>query len=224
MFNILHQNGFRIINLTDGDLLKEAVRLIDKGKADGINLNYIRNRRTDLEPLRNAQNIKCLTVNDYPSTYQYDYSVIHSLKNLEQLSVYTTDKKEIDFSVFPFLKSVALTWRPKAKSLFDCSQLQRLFINRYKGDDLHEVSRLKNLKYLRVNLGSITSLSGLKEITELEELLLMQTTKLEDIEDLFKLRHLKYLRIDNCRKVKNISAVKKIGIPLLEIVGTTPKE
>lgn len=224
MLDILHQGDYRIVHLTDGDLLNEAVKLIDKGKADGINLNYIRNWRTDLEPLRNSQTIKCLTVNDYPPSMQYDYSAVQTLTNLQHLSINTTDKKEIDFSAFPVLTSVALTWRPKAKSLFSCVQLQRLFLNRYTGQDLSEVSNLKNLKFLRVNLGSVVSLKGLEEITGLEELMLMQATKLEDIENILALKHLKRLRVDNCKRVKNISAVKKMNIPKLEIVGTTPDE
>ncbi|HWI93533.1 MAG TPA: hypothetical protein VNT20_19770 [Flavisolibacter sp.] len=222
MLDILQQGDYRIVHLTDGELLSEAVKLIDRGKADGINLNYIRNRRKDLEPLRNSKTIKCLVVNDYPPSMQYDYSAVQTLTNLQHLSINTTDKKEIDFSAFPFLTSVALTWRPKAKSLFGCVQLQRLFLNRYTGQNLTELSNLKNLKFLRVNLGAVTSLSGLKAITGLEELMLMQTTKLEDIEDLLTLKHLKRLRIDNCKRVKNIDAVKKMNIPKLEIRGTTP--
>lgn len=224
MLDILQQGDYKIVHLTDGELLSEAVKLIDKGKADGINLNYIRNWRTDLEPLRNSNTIKCLAVNDYPPSMQYDYSAVQTLTNLQHLSINTTDKKEIDFSAFPFLTSVALTWRPKAKSLFSCVQLQRLFLNRYTGQDLTELSSLKNLKFLRVNLGSVISLRGLKEITTLEELMLMQTTKLEDIEDLLTLKHLKRLRIDNCKRVRNISAVKRMNIPKLEIVGTTPDD
>lgn len=224
MLDILHQGDYRIVHLTDGELLREAIKLIDKGKADGINLNYIRNWRTDLEPLRNSQTIKCLAVNDYPPSMQYDYSAVQTLTNLQRLSINTTDKMEIDFSAFPVLTSVALTWRPKAKSLFSCVQLQRLFLNRYTGQDLSEVSNLKNLKFLRLNLGSVVSLKGLEEITGLEELMLMQATKLEDIENILALNHLKRLRIDNCKRVRNISLVKKMNIPNLEIVGTTPDE
>jgi len=223
MLDVLNQGDFKIVHLTDGELLTEAIKLIDKGKANGINLNYIRNWRTDLEPIRNSQTIKCLVVNDYPPSMQYDYSAIQTLTNLQHLSINTTDKKDIDFSVFPLLTSVTLTWRPKAKSLFQCVQLQRLFLNRYTGYDLHELFQLKNLKFLRINLGSITSLKGLEEITGLEELMLMQATKLEVIDDLLKLKNLKRLRIDNCKRVKNISSVKTMNIPKLEIVGTTPE-
>ena len=224
MLDILVNGDFKVVHLTDGELLPEAVTLIDKGKADGINLNYIRNWRKDLEPIRNSLSIKCIIVNDYPPSKQYDYSAIHSLRNLERLSVNTTVKKEIDFSVFPLLKSVALTWRPKAKSLFHCVQLQRLFLNRYPAADLAELSQLRNLKFLRINLGSVVSLNGLGHIVGLEELMLMQMTKLVDIEDLQKLKHLNRLRIDNCKHVKNIGTVKEMNILKLEIAGTTPEE
>jgi hypothetical protein len=224
MLDILIRSNYRIVHLTDGELLPEAVVLIEDGKADGINLNYVRNWRTDLEPLRNIQSIKCLIVNDYPPSIQFDYSAIFSLINLEHLSISTTDKNEINFSVFPLLKSVSLTWRKKAKSLFKCIQLESLVLNRYTGSDLSELSQLINLKFLRINLGSVVSLNGISELTGLEELMLMQVTKLEDIEDLLKLKHLDCLTLDNCKRIKNIRAVKEMKVRKLIIAGTTPKD
>ncbi len=222
MFNTLTIGGFKILQLNDGNLLPEALAFVDKGRADGINLNYIRNWRTDLEPLRVCKKIKCLIVNDYPPSMDYDYSAIHSLSSLIHLSVNTADKKEIDFTAFPKLTSVTLRWRSKASSLFRCSQLRDLFLGNYNQKDLSELSDLKNLKYLRINLGSVVSLTGLSNISGLEELLLMQATKLENIDDILELKHLKYLRIDNCRRVKNIDGIKKMKIAKLEIRGTTP--
>lgn len=224
MFNILTNGRFKILQLNDGNLLPEAVTFVDKGKADGINLNYIKNWRTDLEPLRTSKTMKCLIVNDYPPSINYDYSAIHSLSSLIHIAVNTTDKKEIDFSAFPKLISATLRWRPKASSVFRCTQLRDLFLGNYNEKDLSQLSGLKNLKYLRINLGSIISLNGLRNITGLEELLLMQATKLEDIADILELEHLKYLRIDNCKRVRNINSIKKMKIPKLEIVGTTPND
>jgi len=221
MFDILKIGSYKILHLTDGNLLPEAVAFVDKGKADGINLNYIRNWRTDLEPLRGSKTMKYLIVNDYPPSRQYDYSAIHLLHNLLHLSVNTSDKKEIDFSAFPNINSVTLRWRPKASSLFHCTQLQDLFLGNYTAKDLSQLSELINLKYLRINLGSVVSLKGLRHIVGLEELMLMQATKLEDIDDILELKHLKRLRIDNCKRVKNIGSIKKMNIPKLEIVGTT---
>ena len=224
MFNTLKIGGFKILQLNDGNLLPEAVAYVDKGKAEGINLNYITNWRTDLEPLRTSKTMKCLIVNDYPPSMNYDYSAIQSVSSLIHLSVNTADKKEIDFTAFPRLTSVALRWRPKASSLFRCTQLKELFLGNYNATDLSQLSELKNLKYLRINLGSVISLSGLQNISGLEELLLMQATKLEDINDILELKNLKYLRIDNCKRVKSIESIKKMKIPKFEIVGTTPTE
>jgi hypothetical protein len=222
MFNTLTIGCFKILQLSDGNLLPEAVAFVDKGMADGINLNYIRNWRTDLEPLRACKKIKCLIVNDYPPSMDYDYSAIHSLISLIHLSVNTADKKEIDFTAFPKLTSVTLRWRSKASSLSRCTQLRDLFLGNYNQKDLTELSDLKNLRYLRINLGSVVSLTGLRNISGLEELLLMQATKLENIDDILELKHLKYLRIDNCRRVNNIDSIKKMKIAKLEIRGTTP--
>ena len=49
-------------------------------------------------------NIKWLTVNDYPPSSKYDYTIIHKLEMIEHLSIYTNDKKEIEYSKFPNLK------------------------------------------------------------------------------------------------------------------------
>jgi hypothetical protein len=224
MFDILKIDEYKVVHLTDGELLPEAVAFVDKGKADGINLNYVRNWRTDLEPLKSSKTMKFLIVNDYPLSMKYDYSAIHSVSSLLHLSVYTADKKEIDFSAFPKLTSVALKWRPKAASLFHCKQLRHLFLGNYTEKDLSHLSELSNLKYLRINLGSVVSLKGLANLRGLEELWLTQVTKLENMDEMLELQRLKYLRIDNCKRIKNVSQIRRMKIAKLELAGTTPND
>jgi hypothetical protein len=166
--------------------------------------------------------MRFIAVNDYDHKMNYDYSAIHFLNSLEHLSVYATDTKEIDYSAFPLLKSTAIMWRPKAKSLFEKTKLKRLFLGKFKEPDLMPFNSLKELKYLRLNTGSLVSLKGIDAFNGLEELLLMQLTKLEDINPIQQLTKLKYLRIDNCSKVQNIETIKRLGVPKLEIAGTTP--
>jgi len=219
---VLEQNGYKVIHLTDGDLLTKAVAWVESGKAEGINLNFIRNHPSSLGQIKDSKQIRLLTINDYDHKKEYDYSAIHKLGSLKHLSIYTTDNKEIEFSAFSRLRSAAVMWRPKAKSLYERSSLKRLFLGKYKGQDLKDFHKLKQLEYLRLNTGSVVSLDGLSEFEHLEELWLMQCTKLEDISAIKLLKNLKYLRIDNCRNVRHIEIVKKLNIPVLEIVGTTP--
>ncbi len=219
---VLEQNGYKVIHLTDGDLLSKAVEWIEAGKAEGVNLNFTRNHPNSLELLKGSKQIRFLSVNDYDHKKEYDYSAVHSLSSLEHLSLYTTDKKEVDFSAFPRLTSLALMWRQRATSLFQKTGLRKLYLGKYNGQNLKDLDQLKKLEYLRLNTGSVVTLEGVSELQNLEQLWLMQCTKLEDINEIQHLNRLKYLRIDNCRNVRNIEVVKNMNIPKLEIVGTTP--
>jgi hypothetical protein len=224
MLDILQQNNYRIIHLTDGNLMKEAIELINSNMADGINFNFTRNFPKSLNALVNAQNIKVIQINDYDLKAEYDYSIIQKLPTLEQLSILTTDKKEINYLDFPFLKHTALYWRPKARSLFQCEKLESLFIGRYIGQDLAEFSNLTSLTYLRINTGSVVTLKGIESLRKLERLWLMQATKLEDIAGIESLSNLKQLYIDNCKAIKNIEIVKQLPSNIrLTFTGTTPR-
>lgn len=216
------QNGYRIINLTDGNKISDAVLLINESKADGINFNFICNYPSDIHLLRNAHEIKCVTINDY--SWDFDYSAIYQLKNLESLSIYTSDKKEIDYSKFPLLKRTAIFWRPKAKSLFKCKGLESLFIGKFRDTDLTNISALQNLTYLRINTGSVQSLKGIESLIKLEELYLMQVTNLKSIKGIDALNNLKLLRIDNCRNITDIHRIAGLDRSInVDIIGTTPK-
>jgi hypothetical protein len=216
---ILRQNNYNIVHLTDGKSIKKAVKLINDRHADGVNFNFIKNFPTNIDEIKLAKEIKYVQINDHG----YDYSAINHLSYLEDLSVYTTDKTEINFSNYPFLKRTAIFWRSKANSLFNCTNLELLFIGKYTDPDLTKFEFLKNLKYLRINTGSVKTLKGIDKLQNLQTLLLMQTTKLEDLEGIDKLPHLQHLRIDNCRNIKNIDIVAKLkNITRLQIVGTTP--
>lgn len=219
---IICQNNYNIVHLTDGKNIKEAVKLINDKHADGINFNFTKNFPVNINEIKLAKDIKYIQINDY--SWDFDYNAINYLSTLEHLSVYTSDKKEINFSLYPVLKSAAIFWRPRANSLFNCFNLEKLFIGKYNEPDLSKFKLLKNLKHLRVNTGSIKTLKGIEELQNLQTLLLMQATKLEELDGIEKLSNLQHLRIDNCKNVKNISILAKMkNITILEIVGTTPK-
>lgn len=218
---ILRQNNYDIIHLTDGKLTLEAVKLINDRRADGINFNFIKNFPSDINEIKLAQGIKYIQINDY--SWSFDYSAINYLSKLEHLSVYTTDKKEIDFLNYPALKSTAIFWRPKAKSLFKCVNLERLFIGKYNETNLSKFENLVNLKYLRINTGSVKTLKGIEKLQNLETLWLIQATKLEDLNGIERLPKLNHLRIDNCRNINNMNIIPSLkGLTTLEIAGTTP--
>lgn len=217
---IMRDHGLRIIHLTDGKEHQLAVKLINSGKADGINLNYIRNRPDSLEFLANCPRIRALTVNPLIA----DYSIINTLSNLEELSVYTDDRKEIRFDQLPNLREVAIFWRPRAKSLFECSRLERLFLGKYRGHDLLHLAKLTNLRYLRVNTGSVKSLAGISNLLKLEVVYLALIPSLHSIDGLQFLPNLKELIIDDCKNIGDIATIKKLPPKVkVRLEGSTPK-
>ncbi len=219
---ILKRDNYNIIHLTDGQAMHQAVKFISDNKADGINFNFTKNFPSDINELKSARQTKYIQINDY--SWDFDYSAINTLDKLEHLSVYTTDKKEINFSHFPDLKSTAIFWRPKADSLFNCLGLEHLFLGKYSDTDLSRLSKLTNLKYLRINTGSVRQLKGIENLKSIETLMLMQATKLEDLSGIEHLTNLTKLRIDNCKNIQNIGLIKKLNnIQTLEIAGTTPE-
>ncbi len=218
---ISKRDTFNIIHLTDGHAINQAIKLIADNKADGINFNFTKNFPSDINELKSARQIKYVQINDY--SWDFDYSAINTLDKLEHLSIYTTDKKEINFSLFPYLKGIAIFWRPKADSLFNCLGLEHLFLGKYSDTDLSRLSKLTSLKYLRINTGSLRQLKGIENLKNIETLMLMQATKLEDLSGIESLTNLTRLRIDNCNNIQNMGLIKKLSnIKTLEIVGTTP--
>jgi hypothetical protein len=221
---ILKHGNYRIIHLIDGELIYKALDLINTDKADGLNLNFIRNFPAEINVLRKASRIKCITINDSSSKRDFDYSIINYLSNLERLEIYTSDKKEINFQNFPKLKEVAINWRPAAKSIYQCSNIKSLFIGKYTEKDLSKFELLRNLSYLRVNTGSLNSLTGIEKFQNLSTLMLMQLINLTDISGIENLQKLDSLIILNCKKIKNINILNKSNqITKLQILGTTPK-
>jgi Leucine-rich repeat (LRR) protein len=219
---ILQRDEYRVVHLTDGNLITTAIELINSGQADGINFNYTRNFPATIDAIRLAKSLKFIQINDY--SWDYDYSVINEISTLESLSIYTTDKKEVDFSKFPFLKSVAIYWRPKAISLFDCFKLENIFLGKYSEPDLNKLKNLRQLKYLRINTGSMTTLNGIEQLQNLEILWIMQATKLTKLSGIETLPNLTELRIDNCKNIKDIDMLSKLTDKVdLTIAGTTPK-
>ena len=218
---IVRKNNFNVIHLHDGNLVSKAVKLINSGKADGINFNFISNHPSNINEIAEALKARYIQINDYSG--DFDYGAIKALTNLEYLAIYTSDKKEINYKHFPFLRETALFWRPKASSLFMSKNLEHLFISKYTEPDLAKFEGLSNLKYLRINTGSVTSLKGIENLINLETLLLTQATKLKDITEIEKLTNLQHLTIDNCRNILDINVVSRLtNLTTLIIRGSTP--
>ena len=121
-----------------------------------------------------------------------DVDPIHCLHNLKRLQIMTYCSTEIRFAAFP-LEDCDLEWRPKADSLFECAMLKKLFVNRYKGNDVSGFGKLINLERLGILNSPVRDLLGLVPLSRLRKLRLNNLTKVESLRGLDALTNLEEL-------------------------------
>jgi hypothetical protein len=137
-----------------------------------------------------------------------DIAPIHFLHNLRRLGITTYCPTEIKFSAFPGLESCGLEWRPKAASLFDCTMLKKLFVNRYKGNDVSDFGRLVSLESLAILNAPIVNLQGFSSLKRLRSLRLANLRRLTSLAGIEHLVNLEELDVHTCRK---ICSIKEVG-------------
>jgi hypothetical protein len=132
-------------------------------------------RGNDLSFLANLPQLQAFTIIDLSIS---SVDPIHFLPELRTLKVITYCRTEIRFSAFPGLEECALEWRPKARSLFDCATLRKLFVNRYKGKNVDLFAKLLNLESLAILNAPVENLSGISGLKKLRFLRLANLKRL----------------------------------------------
>lgn len=243
MFDINRKyKGFNVTDDEEGVALRlesnridESVEFMKKEKIFGLSINrvvgYLKN---DVSCLKKFNFIKHLNI---VSRSIEDITPIHDLHDLETLIVQTECKKEIDFSCFPKLKVARFKWRPRAKSMFDCTTLEEIGIWSFKpkSRDLIDLQKLQNLKHAEFISAAIDTLNGVEKLKNLEALELYYMRSLQTIEGVEQLPRLKNVRLGSCKKVESIEplrlmtqlewlALENMGdIPSLEPIKTLSK-
>lgn len=165
-------------------------------------------RGKDLSFLEQLPHLRSLKILDLamPSV-----APIHCLHELCELEVITYCRTEIRFSEFPRLEHCALEWRPKASSLFDCTTLKTLFVDRYKGKNVDSFGRLVNLESLAILNGPVEDLHGLSTLKRLRSLRLAGLRRLKSLAGIEKLAGLEELDVHTCRAIRSIEEVGSLS-------------
>ncbi|MBA2750433.1 MAG: hypothetical protein H0U45_17315 [Tatlockia sp.] len=195
-------------------------------------LNYARGwKGKNLSFLSELPHLKAFSIIDWNIS---DISQIHTLHSLKKLEISTYCKTEINFEEFPSIEECSLEWRAKAKSIFNCKSLKKLFVNHYSGRNtfkfshlveleslsianapgktLDGLSSLRKLKFLGLyNLKKLKSLSGIESLTLLEELEVNGCWSLPSITEVSYLLNLKKLQLCDDRSLESIKPLAKLN-------------
>jgi len=158
---------------------------------------------------------------------------VHYLHNLLQIQLITYANQPIDFTSFPELVVCDFEWIRGSDSIFSCTVLKSLCINRYNSkssetfkvlknlekltllnspiENIEGLSALSNLKYLRLaNLKKLKSLDGLENLTQLEELKIHSCKGTSVITNIFKLVKLKRLHLLETGTIESIKGIENL--------------
>lgn len=148
-----------------------------------------------------------------------DITPLESISNLEYLGLQCEFTKAPDFSKLKKLKVLKLFWRPKAKTIFSCDELNLLNIVNYPSENLKKLNRMSLLRRLQLTSKKIKSLSGIEELSSLSILDLADCPKLEDLSGIDKCQQIEIVEIENCKRVYDIAILSELK-NLKEIVLT----
>lgn len=165
-------------------------------------------RGRDLEFLDKLRQLESFKIIDLTIS---SVAPIHILRELRALEVTTYCQTEIKFSTFPRLEECALEWRPKASSLFDCTRLKKLFVNRYGGTDVAPFARLVNLESLAILNAPVENLHGLSALRRLRSLRLANLKRLKSLAGIEGLANLEELEIHTCRSIGSIEEISSLS-------------
>jgi hypothetical protein len=185
------------------------VNLMSRRSCSELVINYAKGfRGPDIAFLEKVPFLTSLVLIAYHLT---DISPIHHLHNLRALNLGTRPERcEIDFAQFPLIEDCGFDWRPKARSLFQCRSLRRLWLNRYSGHDCSAFREMAGLRELYLASAPLRSITDLCALSSLHTLGLYYLTKLPSLDGIQSLSELEVLDVMNCRFIPSIEPVRQL--------------
>lgn len=154
--------------------------------------------------LQNLEFLKSLIIRRLPLK---SIDAIHQLTKLRHLELSTYADSPVDFSVFPNLEDCWFEWINGSESLFRCSKLKSLGVNRLNKKSSQPFSELKNLECLSILNAAIEELDGIFQLTHLRQLRLANLRRVKTLHGITHLTKLTELEIDNCLGISSITDV-----------------
>jgi hypothetical protein len=181
-FTIEQDESGRVL-VVRGDWTPDAERLIERGRVDGLRLNYAlgyRERSLDFLrawPLRSIE-ILARTVDDLSPVYRL-------AGTLKELHVTTSPRARIDLALLPHLSSLSASWEQVHETFLASSSLRNIFLLGYTEPDLYPIAQLRLLESLRLKeIGGLRSLDGVERMPHLTQLHPIGARHLTDIDAL----------------------------------------
>lgn len=196
----------------------DAARVLARGEADGLVLNYARGFCEDtLDLLDGSWSIRRLDVLDRSIV---DLDPIVRLTRLQELSVQAAADAVLDLGALPGLRAVTGEWPLIGRTLSAVSELEDVVTWMFADVDLHAFRDHVALKTLTIkDAPYLESLSGLGSLPDLAALTIVGAPRLHEIDDVAELAaSLRELKFEECAQIDAIDDVEPlVGLRFLGI-------
>lgn len=206
-FNFL-DGEYRDYIVVEDQRLVEYENYIQMQKVEGIYLTSLYYSKDDIDFIEKIADLKKLNL----SISLRNYEVLYYLDNLEELHL-EDPKGEVDLTRFKKLKRLSLYNVTKhVIGLENCNQLIQVTLWKYKPKliNLEELSSLIRLNNLTLIQGTISSLKGCQNLSDLTKLELTYLSKLTHIDDIVYTEQLKVLSFESCKNIDDFTCIKNL--------------
>ncbi|MGY8773176.1 hypothetical protein [Spongiibacter tropicus] len=201
------ENGMGLALVLKGPWSDDFIGIIKKEHISVLRLSYSAGwKGENISFLENLQGIGLRGVEVYAWDIK-DITPLEFIPDIEYLGLQCQFTKAPDFSGFRRLKICKFQWRPKAISIFNCSNLEVLNIINYREENLKILKNMPDLKRLQITSRKLTSLTGIELLEHLRILDLAECTNLKSLDGIEKCKKLQIVELENCKRVSDVSSL-----------------
>lgn len=159
----------------------------------------------DLSPLERYMEIESLSISDSFKVGKVAHAEsLYKLQKLQHMTLW--QYINLDFAQLPQLDSLYLKYDKRYTDIGSLVSLTDLLYSHVKEQDCSTISKLVNLKILRIT-GDFKNLNGLENLHQIEILDVTYCRKLENISALLQLTNLQKLHIEKCKLITDFSSL-----------------
>jgi len=135
---------------------------------------------------------------------------LECLKRLKELEITCSTQSVVDFTQLPVLDRIYVYWWPGAASLFRCSSLTRVHLDKVTKFPQRWAAQWGGLRELTLANCALTEISEVSALPLLEKLELLNLKRITDYSPIAQLGSLRWLAIRGCKSLLTLDIVRSL--------------
>ncbi len=216
------------LSFSTQDILEEAFIIFNEFQTETLYFRHFSkdNIFIDLSNVEFPKSVKHIEIDFYDSKKCKVDLLSKTRQVLENIRVFKLKAKYAyefnQFYAMPNLKQLCISYNKKSLGWLEHDGIIDLRIDGFKEDNLQSLSKMKSLTRLSLFGGSIKSLDGIENLTNLEALTIFNTRSLTSIEALAKSTSIVSVEVERHKKItdwrclKDMEQLRWLNVPVAD--------